>query len=236
MKRWRTACIGGAFCGLVAAFAAVAASAPPVASTSAAMPPAPARIRVVTDNNYPPFLFLDGNGKAQGYEVDMWRLFQQHTGIQVELEPMAWDQAQKELLAGKADVIDMLYRTPERVPLYEFSAPYAEQAVGIYVARSIRGITDSAGLRGFPVAVERGDACAEHMRKQGITDLHEYTNYKEIIQLLPLPLRGAGQVLPRLHPLHRPAPPRRARGQRRDAADGGTRHGDDHAGRARRPA
>ena len=55
-------------------------------------------------------------------------------------------------------------------------------------------------------------------------------------QLLPLPLRGAGQVLPRLHPLHRPAPPRRARGQRRDAADGGTRHGDDHAGRARRPA
>ena len=182
MKRWRTACIGGAFCGLAAAFAAVAASPPPSASTSAAMSPTPARIRVVTDNNYPPFLFLDGNGKPQGYEVDMWRLFQQRTGIQVELEPMAWSEAQKELLAGKADVIDMIYLTPERVPLYEFSAPYAKQAVGIYVARSIRGIADSTGLRGFPVAVERGDACAEHMRRQGITDLHEYTNYKEIIQ------------------------------------------------------
>ncbi|CAM5473401.1 PAS domain S-box protein [Rhodanobacter lindaniclasticus] len=186
MKRWRTARIGGMLGGLAVAFATAAAPATlvPVAPATAPAPAhaTPTHIRVVTDNNYPPFLFLDGDGKPQGYEVDMWRLFQAHTGIQVDLEPMAWIDAQQELLAGKADVIDMIYRTPARAPLYEFSTPYAEQDVGIYVARGIPGIRNTASLHGFPVAVERGDACAEHLRTQGITDLHEYTSYKEVIQ------------------------------------------------------
>jgi diguanylate cyclase (GGDEF)-like protein/PAS domain S-box-containing protein len=163
-------------CGLAAAFATIAAPPPP-----AVPPAAPTRIRVVTDNNYPPFLFLDGTGEPQGYEVDMWRLFQAHTGIQVDLVPMAWNDAQQELLAGKADVIDMIYRTPARTSLYEFSAPYAKQEAGIYVARELPGIRDTAALHGFSVAVERGDACAEHLRAQGVTDLHEYTNYREVI-------------------------------------------------------
>jgi len=184
MKRWRTTCIGAMLGGLATAFAAVAVAAvaaPPAATPPAAAPPLPARIRVVTDNNYPPFLFLVGSGKPQGYEVDMWRLFQAHTGIQVDLVPMPWADAQQELLAGKADVIDMIYHTPARTSLYEFSAPYAQQEVGIYVAREVPGIRDTAALRGFSVAVERGDACAEHLRAQGVTDLHEYTNYKEVI-------------------------------------------------------
>ena len=187
MKRWRTACMGAWVGGLATALTAVAAvpsSAPPAPPSSepARASPAPASIRVVTDNNYPPFLFLDGNGEPQGYEVDMWRLFQAHTGIKVVLEPMAWTHAQQQLLAGQADVIDMIYKTPARAPLYDYSEPYAEQDVAIYVDRGIRGVGNTASLRGFPVGVESGDACAEHLQAQGVTDLREYLNYKDLIR------------------------------------------------------
>ncbi|MEW9572416.1 EAL domain-containing protein [Rhodanobacter sp. Si-c] len=158
-----------------------------LAATSGAAAPAsgpatPAHIRVVSDNNYPPFVFLDSDGKPQGYEVDMWRLFQAHTGIQVELAPTDWATAQKELQSGRADVIDMLYRTPSREALYDFSAPYATLSIGIYVDRRISGIRDASALRGFPVGVERGDACVDKLQSMGITDLRLYTGYREIIQ------------------------------------------------------
>ena len=142
----------------------------------------PARIRVAGDSNYPPYMFTDASGRLQGYEVDMWRLFEEHTGIRVELMPMDWASAQQALQAGKVDVIDLIYRTPSRESLYDFSAPYATLPVGIFVDRRIRGIHDLDSLRGFPIGVQKGDACAEKLRAQGFTDLHEYSRYQQIVK------------------------------------------------------
>ncbi len=174
MNRWACACMG---CLLCFAAAPMVAATPDVSSVSAR----PTRIRVVTDFNYPPFLFVSANGKPQGYEVDMWRLFQAHTGIKVDLEPMQWSAAQQRLLAGRADVIDMIYRTPARSQVYDFSPVYARHPVAIYVDRRIRGVHDVSALRGMAVGVERGDACADRLKSLGITDLREYPDYKTII-------------------------------------------------------
>lgn len=171
MNALSSTCLG---CLLGCLIAAPAVGAPVRAS--------PARIRVAADNNYPPYLFLDADGKPQGYEVDAWRLFETHTGIKVELETTSWTDAQQALLSGNADVIDMIDRTPSRESLYDFSTPYASSPVGIYVDRSIRGVHDAASLRGFPVGVERGDACAERLRSLGITDLHLFGNNRDIMQ------------------------------------------------------
>jgi len=141
----------------------------------------PEIIRVATARHYPPFQFLDGNGKAQGYEADMWRLFQAHTGIRVELLPMDWEAAQQAVLSGRADVIDMIYRTPAREAQYDFSRPYASQPVGIYVERGIRGVRDVATLRGFPVGVLRGDACAERLQSMGLRYLQQYGSYEDLV-------------------------------------------------------
>ncbi|TAL74033.1 MAG: EAL domain-containing protein [Rhodanobacter sp.] len=156
--------------------AGVVASAPAPAAGAQ-----PLRIRVVGDNNYPPYLFADADGKLQGYEVDMWRLFQARTGIQVDLQGMPWAEAQRELLAGKADVIDMMFRTPEREPHYDYTAPFATVRAGIYVDRRIHGVHDLATLRGFPIGVERGDACADRLASAGLVDLLQFPNYQGVI-------------------------------------------------------
>lgn len=45
----------------------------------------PARtVRVVMDNNYPPYVFVNSQGQVQGILADQWRLWQEKTGIQVE--------------------------------------------------------------------------------------------------------------------------------------------------------
>ncbi|QNK02221.1 putative bifunctional diguanylate cyclase/phosphodiesterase [Dyella telluris] len=142
---------------------------------------APGSLRVVSDDNYPPYLFMGPDHQPRGYLVDEWKLWEQKTGVHVELIPTDWANAQHMLLDGKADVIEMLFRTPEREVHYDFSEAYAKVSVGIYVDSSISGIDDIDALRGFEVGVERGDACTEHLRLHGINAIKLYRGYTEMI-------------------------------------------------------
>jgi diguanylate cyclase (GGDEF)-like protein/PAS domain S-box-containing protein len=138
-------------------------------------------LHVVTDNNYPPYLFLDTNGRPEGYIVDLWHLWEQKTGVHVDLQPMQWSNALQTMQDRRADVIDMIFRTPGRDAFYDFSRPYDRQTVGIYVDPSISGIHDVQSLNGFLVGVQRGDACAEHLARQGITNQVAYPGYVAIL-------------------------------------------------------
>ncbi len=142
----------------------------------------PRVLRVVTDDNYPPYLFLNSAGQPEGYLVDLWKLWQARTGVRVDLEPMQWAAAQRAMHEGKADVIDMLYRTPVRDQLYTFSKPYSTQKVGIYVDHNIHGVTGPRSLQGFTIGVERGDACIDKLGSLGITRLSTFPNYMAILR------------------------------------------------------
>lgn len=166
----------------VALVPAAAVAAPVPGPAAAPADAAPKQIRVVGDDSYPPYLFADADGKVQGYEADLWRLFEAHTGIKVELRLMDWADAQQEILAGRADVIDVMYRTPVRERQYDFSAPYATLPVTIYTDRRIGGIRNVGGLRGFPVGVEGGDACVEKLRSLGVDRLQAYPTYQALVR------------------------------------------------------
>ena len=67
----------------------------------------PKNLTVVLDNDYPPYVFPAPDGGFQGILVDLWKLWEQKTGVPVTLRPMPWQAAQQTVLSGKADVIDM---------------------------------------------------------------------------------------------------------------------------------
>lgn len=144
--------------------------------------PAPAAIRVVSDGNYPPYLFRNSAGVADGYLADYWKLWEKKTGIKVTLTASNWADAQRILLDGKADVIDMIYRTAPREGLYDFSPPYATLPVDIYVDASISGINSVATLKGFMIGVQEGDACVDKLAEYGIGNLVLYPNYEAVIK------------------------------------------------------
>lgn len=142
---------------------------------------APQRLRVVSDENYPPYIFLNADGEPEGYLVDLWRLWERKTGVPVELTATAWAEAQAMTLRGEADVIEAIYRTPYREASYTFSQPYSTQHIYIYADRSISGISGPATLKGFEIGVELGDACIEMLGREGITSLRTYRDYSAMI-------------------------------------------------------
>jgi two-component system, cell cycle sensor histidine kinase and response regulator CckA len=160
----------------------VAAVASPSGTTLAQPPPHPSALTIVLDNNYPPYVFRDTAGNLQGILPDQWALWQEKTGVKVHLKAMDWDEAKAYMQAGHADVIDTIFKTPEREGLYAFTRPYAQIAVPVFSHKSLGNITNVASLQGFTVGVKSGDAVIEKLKAEGINSLKEYPNYEAIIQ------------------------------------------------------
>jgi len=139
-------------------------------------------IRVVMDNNYPPFAFKDDAGRLQGLVVDEWSMWENQTGIKVEIHALDWDEALRRMKAGEFDVIDTVFKTPERAAQWDFTRPYARLNVPIFFHKEISGISGLKSLRGFPVAAKAGDAAVDLLRQHGITAVLLFTNYEAIVQ------------------------------------------------------
>ncbi len=139
-------------------------------------------VRVVMDNNYPPFTFLDQDGNLHGILIDRWNLWEKKTGIKVEITGLDWSTALERMQAGEFDVIDTLFFTESRARIYDFSEPYQEIDVPIYFDNNISGIVNADSLKGFSVAVKSQDAAIDYLLEHGITNLAEYDSYESIIQ------------------------------------------------------
>jgi diguanylate cyclase (GGDEF)-like protein/PAS domain S-box-containing protein len=133
-----------------------------------------APLRVVVDQNYPPFVVRNSKGELDGYAIDLWRLWQQKTGVPVELRGVDWSDAQPLLERGEADVVDDIFLTESRVSRFDFSKPYATIHTSIYADASISGIHDLESLKGFEVGVEDSDACGERLQRAGVTGVRYF--------------------------------------------------------------
>ncbi|WP_265948597.1 EAL domain-containing protein [Dechloromonas sp. A34] len=138
----------------------------------------PSSIRVVLDDNYPPYSFRAANGQVQGILKELWALWAQRTGIAVDFQPMEWGKARATMESGQADVIDTIFATEERQKIYEFSRPYAAIEVSLMFHESISGIADATSAKGFTIGVKEGDACIDYLSAQGITDFRRFPSYE----------------------------------------------------------
>jgi PAS domain S-box-containing protein len=150
-------------------------------ATAVPGPPSRASLTVVSDDNYPPYIFRQPDGSIDGYLVDAWKLWERKTGVTVRLVATDWAKAKVAMAAGQADVIDTIFRTPEREQVMDFTAPYADLPVPIYVQREIGGITNAQSLQGFLVAAKAGDACIEQLQAAGVTRFEQIDSYAQIV-------------------------------------------------------
>ena len=141
----------------------------------------PASIVVTMDDNYPPYVFRDSDGQLRGYLIDVWALWSKKTGIQAELQPVSWSAALQKFDSGEAQVIDTIFNTPARQQKMDFTAPYADLPVPIFVHKSIQGIDSVATLRAFSVGVKAGDTCGEKLLADGVARIDEYPSYEMMV-------------------------------------------------------
>lgn len=138
-------------------------------------------LRVVMDDNYPPYIFRDAEGQLGGILVDQWALWEKKTGVKVELTAKNWADAQREMAEGKHDVIDTIFRNPERDKLYDFTKPYAKLDAVIFFNKNLPGISDIASLRGFNVGVKQGGHSTTVLKQAGVSGIVEYPSYEAMV-------------------------------------------------------
>jgi polar amino acid transport system substrate-binding protein len=114
-------------------------------------------LRVGTFLQYPPIMFKDKNGEAQGFEVDMARDMGQALGVKVNFVDSAWEGLLPGIQAGKFDVIiAQMAITAERAKVIHFCKPF--EATGLVVVISPKApLTDASDLKAVTGYLNKAD-------------------------------------------------------------------------------
>ena len=82
-------------------------------------------INVGLEGTYPPFSYVDENGKLTGFEVEFSEALANKLGVKVKLQPTKWDGILAALESKRLDaVVNQVTISEERKKKYDFSIPY----------------------------------------------------------------------------------------------------------------
>lgn len=113
-------------------------------------------ITVGTDQNYPPFEFLDKNGHPVGFNIDMLRALSDVMGVELEIRSGPWIAIRKALEEGRLDMVSGMYYSKERDKKVDFSIPFILIHESIFV-RSDSSLSTIDELNNREVIVQSGD-------------------------------------------------------------------------------
>ncbi|VVP48304.1 cystine ABC transporter substrate-binding protein [Pseudomonas fluorescens] len=115
-------------------------------------------INVGLEGTYPPFSFVDADGKLAGFEVEFSEALAKELGVKVKLQPTKWDGILAALESKRLDaVINQVTISEERKKKYDFSEPYTVSGIQALVLKKNEGSIKSADdLAGKKVGVGLG--------------------------------------------------------------------------------
>src|SRR5688500_9558212 len=142
----------------------------------------PATLRVVSDGNYPPYLFRDADGELRGVIRVKWDLWSRTTGVPVALSGVEGTASQDMVRSGEADVIDAFSFTEARAREFSFGSGRGRVEARLFFHHTLGGIHDVASLRGIAVGAKAGSACGEWLRGHGVQLLRTYSDSRVLVE------------------------------------------------------
>ncbi len=115
------------------------------------------KIIVGGDYQYKPFTFLDSNGVAKGFDVDIIKSIADKYNLDLEFRFTKWDEALKNLEKGRVDVLLSVIYTEQRDTVFDYTIPYNEDYYGIFVRKDSE-VEKIADLSDKHIMSLRGDA------------------------------------------------------------------------------
>ena len=113
------------------------------------------------DEEYPPMGFVDENGEYVGFDIDLAKEVTSRLGVELVLQPIAWDSKELELSGKNIDCLwSGLTITPERIEQMTFSIPYLANEQ-ILVVRTDSGIASKADLTGKVLGTQAGSSSVD---------------------------------------------------------------------------
>ncbi|NCC25867.1 MAG: transporter substrate-binding domain-containing protein, partial [Deltaproteobacteria bacterium] len=127
------------------------------------------RLIVEGDDNYPPYSFLDENGRPAGYTVELTRALARELDLDMEIRLGPWVQVRERLDRGEIDAVQGMLYSPERGKTFDFSAPMAIiHYVGIVRDDGTRLPESLDDLRGRRLVVQRADIMHDYVVENGL--------------------------------------------------------------------
>ena len=117
-------------------------------------------INVGLEGTYPPFSFVDENGKLTGFEVELSEALAKELGVKAKVQPTKWDGILAALESKRLDVvINQVTISDERKKKYDFSKPYTVSGIQALILKKKAAelnINAAADLAGKKVGVGLG--------------------------------------------------------------------------------
>ncbi len=128
------------------------------------------RIIVGGDFNYPPFEFIDKDGRPAGFNVDLTRAVAREMGLNIEIRLGPWSDILAGVESGGIDALQGLFYSAERETKFDFSPPHS---VNHYVSVVREGDVPPASvdaLAGRRIIVQQGDVIHDFLVERGLGD------------------------------------------------------------------
>ncbi|MGV8921210.1 MAG: cystine ABC transporter substrate-binding protein [Pseudomonas sp.] len=115
-------------------------------------------IKVGLEGTYPPFSFVDADGKLTGFEVEFSNALAKELGVKADIQPTKWDGILAALESKRLDVvINQVTISEERKKKYDFSEPYTISGIQALTAKKNAGkFPTPESLSGHKVGVGLG--------------------------------------------------------------------------------
>jgi|GEM_PF-386727 len=118
----------------------------------------------VSGDHYPPFIWKDKDGNIVGISVQVLELIEKKVDVKFQIELMPFSEALRKLQDGEADIINFIFKTPEREKIFLFSEPVMNLETKVYFRKTLK-IKTVADLTPHLVGVVESDA-SENLLKQ----------------------------------------------------------------------
>jgi polar amino acid transport system substrate-binding protein len=120
------------------------------------------------DQNYPPYEFLDKDGKPAGFTVDLTRAIGEVMGMTVDIRLGDWNDMRQSLESGSIDAMEGISISQERDAIFDFSMPHCIIRQSIFARRGSPPLSSLEDLAGKEVVVQRGGIMHDRMLDSGI--------------------------------------------------------------------
>lgn len=186
---------------LTAAFFLISVEAASTAETSdKGAPLARQRLKTTIVNNYYPYTFLNDSGAPAGFSVDIAQAVAAAMDLELEIRAGKWDQAVKELEAGRIDLLPMMAYSPERDRLFDFSVAHTIAYDAIFLNKGNSNLRSLKDLSGKTVIVMNNDAAHSYLLSSGLSkamNLNVVDSLPEALQQLAAG-KGDAAIMPKL--------------------------------------
>lgn len=119
------------------------------------------------DRDYPPYEFLDKDGKPQGYNVELTRAIAEIMGMKVEFRLGAWSEMRKALKNEDVDVLQGMSYSDERTEEVDFSIPHTIVNHAIFARNDSPAVSSLEDLEGKSVAVHHSGIMHDYLVQSG---------------------------------------------------------------------